>query len=375
MISAKSSAAKDIVDADHIPGVVAPEVFKHLYGHVETFSALFKQFEADRAPGGILLHGPKGIGKATLAFALARKIMIASGDDEAEVREQIALGVHPNVKVLRRAARERSSGFYQNIRVDEVRSVLRQLQQTRGRAGRRIIIVDAIDDCNASAANALLKTLEEPPAKTHLILISNRPGALLPTIRSRCQAHTLRPLANDQVEELLKNSSFAKIPKGAKESDEAQSADKIKLAIKSANGSPRRAFQALGMANVAVLKKLSDWLKNPAMSGSSTMLEICEILANKKNQLEAKFAREIILQWIATETRQAATISNGLSGEAGAKNLPRLASAIELWEKTNELFETSDSFNLDQRQGFIILFDQIFTHAQRHLADPISMQA
>ncbi len=345
-------SASDIsLEADHISGIKAPQTKKTLHGHREIIERLFTQFEQNRLPGGLLLHGPKGIGKATLAYELARKITYASGSETInQVDEQIGAGVHPNIRTLRRAPREKAAGFYQNIRVDEVRSLLGKLHQTRGRAGRRIIIVDSVDDCNTNAANALLKTLEEPPEQTHLILISNRVGALLPTLRSRCQGHAMRPLSGDLIEKILRDPAIT---------NDVKSDAEISTATDFSNGRPRRAFEAINMGNIGVLKQLSDWLQNPAADNGQTMMEISEILGNKKNRLEAEFARELLLDWIANEAKS-----------AGASNASpqTLASSIELWEKTNKLFETGDSFNLDQRQSFIVLFDHISSHAQLKLA-------
>ncbi len=345
-------SASDIsLEADHISGIKAPQTKKILYGHNHIIERLFNQFEQNRLPGGLLLHGPKGIGKATLAYELARKITHASGSETInQVDEQIGAGVHPNVRTLRRAPRDRAAGFYQNIRVDEVRFLLGKLHQTRGRAGRRIIIVDSVDDCNANAANALLKTLEEPPEQTHLILISNRVGALLPTLRSRCQGHAMRPLANDIVEKILNNPEVT---------DEVKGKAEISTAINFSNGRPRRAFEALSMGNIGVLKQLSDWLQNPASENAQTMMSISETLGNKKNHLEAEFARELLLDWIASEAK---------SASASNTQPQTLASSIELWEKAIELFATGDSYNLDKRQSFIVLFDHISSHAQLNMA-------
>src|SRR5690606_37257728 len=103
----------------------------------------------------------------------------------------------------RKAPRETGKGFYTAIRVEEVRGLIEEVRMTRGRAGFRIVIVDSIDDCNASSANALLKILEEPPAETLFVLVSHRPGGLLPTIRSRCRSIALRPLADDDVRRII----------------------------------------------------------------------------------------------------------------------------------------------------------------------------
>ena len=99
---------------------------------------------------------------------------------------QVAGRAHPDLMVLERddraTARPRKS-----IPVDEARALPEFFSKSPGRAAYRVAIIDAADDLNPNAANAVLKTLEEPPARGVLLLVSHAPGALLPTIRSRCR--------------------------------------------------------------------------------------------------------------------------------------------------------------------------------------------
>ncbi len=341
------SVAELAREVDAIEGVKAPEEHTALVGHAEVFSRLTNQADRGRLPGGILLHGPRGVGKATLGFALVRYILEKTSDEEAHrIAEQVGGGVHPNIFVLRKKPKD-SKAFFTSIRVEDVRDLVHKLQQTRGRAGSRICIVDAIDDCNASSANALLKMLEEPPADTHFILISHRAGRLLPTIRSRCQAHALRPLAETEIAQIL-NKTDATV-------------EQVQQALALAAGRPRRAFEALLMVDNEVLQKLANWLQSPADSSVFETMKIAETLSTQKNAMQAGFAREMLLDWIATENREASMPDEGLSqGEQ-----LRLASANLLWEKANSLFDDADTFNLDARQTLLSLLDAIKSHAQK----------
>ncbi|MDR3470841.1 MAG: AAA family ATPase [Devosia sp.] len=341
-------------EADQLEGAVEPEQnLLPVVGHEAATGQLAGVLEAGRLPGAILLSGPRGIGKATLAFALARQVLTRTGDEDAHrVDEQVVAGAHPNLFALRRQPRE-GKGFYTVIRVDEVRQLKDRLHRTRGRAGHRIAIVDAIDDCNPSAANALLKTLEEPPAETLFLLVSHRPGLLLPTIKSRCLRIALRPLENGDVKEILVRQ---------RPGDDAHAIDH---AVALAEGRPRRAFEALALNQEGALTALRDWLRSPAAGRSATHLAIADALIAEAGGAETSFAREMITDWLAGEARAAAI--------AGPSALRRLASANELWEKAHALFADQESLNLDARQTLIGVFDAIRQHVHRtaSLTEPL----
>jgi DNA polymerase-3 subunit delta' len=327
-------------EPDQLEGVPLPEYRDRVIGHAAARANIMAALDAARLPGGIMLHGPRGIGKATLAFDIAREVFARTGDESAaHISAQVAAGAYPNLRVLRKAPRETGKGFYTAIRVEEVRGLIEESRMTRGRAGFRIVIVDAIDDCNPSSANALLKILEEPPAETLFLLISHRPGGLLPTIKSRCHAVALRPLTDADVRTIV----------GAGVTD---------AAIELAAGIPRRAFEALAMGDNKGLTALQGWLRAPAHGAAAVYLGVADALAADKDGTAYGFGRQMLLDWIAVEARNAA--------QSGAK--PRLASAGELWEKANALFADAEEYNLDARQTLISLFDAIRRHAQSHLA-------
>lgn len=333
-------------EADQLDDVPAPEQnLLPIVGHTLARDNLDVALHGARLPSAVLLHGPRGIGKATLAFALARDILTRTGDEDIHrVTEQVASGSHPNVFVLRRQPKD-GKGFYTVIRVDEVRELRDRLRRTRGRAGYRVAVIDAIDDCNPSAANALLKTLEEPPAETLFLLVSHRPGQLLPTIKSRCQNIALRPLSDGDVRAVL----------SAARPDVAAAA--IDHAVSLSDGRPRRGFEALGLKEEGALTALRDWLQDPGRGPSALHLAIADALAGNAGGAEAVFAKDIVIDWLAAEARAAA-----LAGVGGRR---RLASANELWDKALALFADAESLNLDARQTLIAIFDAIRHHVQQ----------
>lgn len=333
-------------EADQIEGAPSPET-QNLVGHASIFAALVDTARVGRMPSALLLHGPRGIGKATLAFALARHLLESTSDEPAErIRAQIAQLSHPNVFVLRRRTDPKDAAkFYSVIRVDDVRETRDALQQTRGRAGYRVCIIDSIDDCNANSANALLKTLEEPPAETVFIVLSHRPGGLLPTIRSRCRAMAMRGLEPDAVRTVL-SALHPDID-----------ADTLERATIYAAGRPRRGLELLMMADGDVLDALSVWLQDPARHPSRAYLSIADALAGGKGA-ELTFAQDLIREWLAEEAKQAA--------RAGQRF--RLASANDLWDKASALFTDAEIYNLDRRQTLVSVFDAIRDHTRKTVA-------
>lgn len=155
-----------------------------------------------------LLTGPRGIGKASFALAAATRLLAeAAGPPVAEpgiatpdthpTARLIAAGSHPDYRFLERVENKTGTALARNISVDQVRSLGDLFSVTPAMSDWRVVTIDAADDLEASAANALLKMLEEPPAKCVFLLVSHVPGRLLPTIRSRCRKLEFQPLGDD----------------------------------------------------------------------------------------------------------------------------------------------------------------------------------
>lgn len=340
-----------MTDPNALDGLAAPERRQRARGHAAARAGIASQIASRRLPGAILLHGPMGIGKATFAFEMTAAILTATGDEDAHrVEEQIAALSHPNVSLLRRRPKDAKS-YYTVIRVEDVRQLRDGLHHTRGRAGHRVAIIDSIDDCNPSAANALLKTLEEPPADTTFLLISHRPGQLLPTIKSRCHNLALRPIAGDDVRAVLT------------EHDPGLGAAALDRAIALAGGRPRRAFETLALEPDSALGALQTWLASPGQHAAGVAIKLAEALGSDSQSPELSFAREMLDDWIADEARNAAL-------QPGARM--RLASANELWDKAHSLFADADAINLDMKQTLIVIFDAIRKHVSTTI--PVSAE-
>jgi DNA polymerase-3 subunit delta' len=205
--------------ADGGGGPPLPRANPELLGHENAERELRRLVEAGRLPHAILLGGPRGIGKATLAFRLARFLLARStaaadmfGDGEAaglavdaesSVFRRVASGGHADLLTVERAYDPRRRRIRSEIIVEDTREVAGFLRLTAAEEGWRIVIVDGAEQMNRNAANAVLKILEEPPRQALLVLVSHSPGRLLPTIRSRCRRFPLAPLPRPSVLELL----------------------------------------------------------------------------------------------------------------------------------------------------------------------------
>lgn len=206
--------------ADQAPGAPHPRDTAILFGQDEAERGFLEAVASDRLHHAWLLAGPKGVGKATLAWRIARFLLAREDHDGQDalfgapppptsldvspdhpVARRMASGAEGRLFLLRRSYDEKTQKFSAEIRVDEARKLKNFFALSSADGGHRVVIVDAADELNTSAANALLKILEEPPADTTLLLVSHHPSGLLPTIRSRCRTlrcSTLSPEAMAQ---------------------------------------------------------------------------------------------------------------------------------------------------------------------------------
>jgi DNA polymerase-3 subunit delta' len=193
--------------------IIRPRLTTQLFGHRDAELTLLDAYRGGRLPHAWLIAGPPGIGKATLAYRMARFVLARPDPGAADVRDATSLAVDPNhpvarriaaqaqpdLRILRRTINEKTGKLRQDVAVDDVRDCIEFLGHTAGEGGWRVAIVDCVDQLNASSANTLLKILEEPPQRALLLLVSHSAGRVLPTIRSRCRLLPLRPLSAEEV--------------------------------------------------------------------------------------------------------------------------------------------------------------------------------
>ncbi|NWG71701.1 MAG: DNA polymerase III subunit delta', partial [Parvularculaceae bacterium] len=191
--------------------MIAPHERHSITGRAEVEGALRAMLDAGSLSHGWLIAGPKGAGKATLAYRVARALLDPgslgpTGLDmapDARGFRLIAARGHPDLFVAEKQFDEKNDRYASEITVETIRELSAFLSKTASQGGWRVAIVDTADELNRNAANALLKSLEEPPQKSVILLLADQVGRLLPTIRSRCRRIDLKPVPNDEVVGLL----------------------------------------------------------------------------------------------------------------------------------------------------------------------------
>lgn len=205
----------DRPEPDRIAGAPHPRETQTIFGQDRAIADFLDAFGAGRLHSGWLITGPRGVGKATLAWKIASFLLTQPpvgepaglfGDeplkptsldvspDHPDMR-LVQSGAHPRLTIIRRPYDQKTGKLKSEITVDAVRGLKKFFHMSSTDGGRRVVIVDAADELNRNAANAILKELEEPPANTTLLLVAHQPSRLLATIRSRCRELRCAPLA------------------------------------------------------------------------------------------------------------------------------------------------------------------------------------
>lgn len=210
-------SAAEFPDPTEVEGAPHPRLSAHLYGQAKAEADFLEAFNSGRLHHGWMLTGPRGVGKATLAWRIARFLLSRpeaaeaglfgapeppaslESDPQDPVCRRIAAGSEGRVFHLRRGLNGEGTALSDEIRVPEVRKMGQFLHLSAAEGGRRVVVVDAADDLASAGANALLKLLEEPPPRVTFLLVTHQPARLLPTIRSRCRELRLTTLAPEDL--------------------------------------------------------------------------------------------------------------------------------------------------------------------------------
>ena len=347
-------------EADRLEGFAHPRETRRLFGQEDAERTLLQAFSGGRMHHAWLLCGRTGIGKATLAYRFARHVLARAEERDASSLEvdpeiaaarQVAALSHPGLLVLRRPYDVRSKRLSTGIPVDEVRRLKSFLGLTAGDDAWRVIVVDSADDLNPNAANALLKSLEEPPRRAVFVLISSEPSGLLPTIRSRCRRLNMRPLNRADLRRAMLSALDASGPSPPEESQ-------WKQLEQHADGSVRLALQLFaggGLKDHAAISELLAGLPRIDWFAAHTL---ADALASNGNEQRFKTFMDLLGDAMGRMTRDYAlsTTAGARAGDGQSQNaIPagQIARWAGLWSTLVREKVDADLLNLDKK-AFIL---------------------
>lgn len=312
-----------------------------IFGHDRHRNALQSAAKAGKLHHGWILAGPKGIGKAGFATEMAGWLL----GNTAPIDALITAGTHPDFKVLRRLPKDDTddgkviddNDLKKNIGIDQIRALQRQMSTKPSMGEWRVVLIDSIDDLETAGANALLKSLEEPPVGTIFFCVSHAPDRLLPTLRSRCQILRFEPLARDAMTSAVRQ---------ALNSDDAADIDAI---VDAGGGVPGQAFMLAGL-NMA---ELDDALRRIVASGD-TELTVRTALAASLSVKSAQARYEAFLR------RVPAFLAEEAARTAPADLVPILAA----WEAADALQAKALPLNIDKSSVVLELANLVASIAQ-----------
>ena len=354
-----------------------PRYSRRLLGH-ETAERLFLDaFNSGRVQHGWLITGPKGVGKASFAWKVA-KFLAAQGsdgdtslfgdvtqsqsldveDEHPAIRRILAKG-HADIHELAPEQDAKSGKLRKDISVDQVRQLIDRFNRTSAEGGWRVAIVDAVDQMNRSAANALLKLLEEPPEKTILLLICHAPGKLLPTIRSRCRALPLKPLSLGALSAVLVN----RFP-------DLSTAD-LQMAAQLSEGAPGTAMTLLEDGGLDLYKDLLQTVDKVSAGDLGAAHQFADRMTGKGANAGFEMVKSQLVGILGQVIRKISGVGDPSVTDEANTMIVKLAAAssldhwLELWEKVAHRFERMEAVNLDKRQVIVSLFSDIYQTCQR----------
>lgn len=287
-----------------------------LFGHDRQLAQFVKAASSGRLHHGWILSGPRGVGKASFAREMARQLVDPLNHHSSMIEQRS----HPDIVWVQRLPKELpkdgepidpDAELKRSISIDQIREVQHRLTTRPSMADKRIVIIDAADDLERGGANALLKSLEEPPQGTYFLLISHMSDRLLPTIRSRCQMLRFDPLSDNDMTSALN----ILLPDAG--------SNEIAALVRTGRGAPGEAIQLSGIGFDAI-EQLAEDISTKGDSSNQIRMQIAEKLSVKA----AQSSYEAFLRYVPGRIARAASdlpVSELLRGVEAFQEADRLA--------------------------------------------------
>ncbi len=346
-------------DDTSAPPWPAPRLNPRLVGHEAAENTLLAALTSGKLPHAWLIAGPRGIGKATLAHRFARFLLAGDAggglfggptsletDMRAPVVHRVASGGHADLRTVERSLNDRGR-MRTEIVVEDVRELGQFMRLTPAEGGWRVAVIDAADEMNRNAANAVLKILEEPPARSVLLLVAHAPGRLLPTIRSRCRRLNLHALPEAAAVALMDDY----VPGIAAE-------ERTALA-RLADGSVGRALELARAGGLELYRGMVDLLAGLPSLDIAAAHAFADRMARRGEDGDSDYRTiAFLLDWWRTSLIRHGATGTGhaplVTREAGLRERLLAAAGLDrwmqVWEKIAHLFARADAVNLDRKQ-------------------------
>jgi DNA polymerase-3 subunit delta' len=350
-------------EADRLEGFPHPRVTERHYGHDQAAAEFLHSFATGRPHHAWLLTGPEGIGKATLAWQIAR-FVLSNGQARAHGAGPLACDpdhpacrlvrqlAHPELLLIRRPWDQKAKKHKTEITIDEVRRLRSFLTLSASNGGARVVIVDPADDLNVNAANAILKSLEEPPARVVFLLISSSPGRLLPTIRSRCRTLSCTGLSGTDLRAAAIQALTARdeeIAAGVPSGPEWETLEAL------SNGSVRRLLMLHAAGGLDLDMRIGQQFSRLDSLDWRAIHALGDELGSSAAQQRYELFFDLLLSRVAHNVRNTATATD----TPARAPLERLAAWAQLWETVLADKAETDTLNLDRKALILRTFQRL----------------
>jgi DNA polymerase III subunit delta' len=316
-----------------------------LLGHEPAEATLLEALRSGRMHHAWLITGPDGVGKATLAYRFARRLLAGMPDTDSLVLDplhpvfrRVAAGSHADLLTVERLYDEKRKRMRTQIAVDDVRRISNFMSLTPAEGGWRVVVVDGAEELNQNSANALLKVLEEPPPRAVLLLACAAPGRLLPTIRSRCRRLRLDPLGPEPMDRLL-----------ATYLPDLSTDERGRLATV-ADGSPGRALTLAEEEGLAIAGLVDEVLAALPGLKATRAYAVADTLGRNENAF-TNFM-DLLRAGIASAVRD---VVRGRADPEQSRliGLRPLDAWGDVWHALTRLQDETERFALDKRQAIV----------------------